>query len=314
MGGRVAFHHGDGVMKPGREERSSISASPATPQYWSIGIYAGESPLRLQSHPEINNPVIHQGSVSDVPATFVADPFMIRSGQTWCMFFEVLNAQTDKGEIGLATSDDGLQWVYRQIVLAESYHLSYPYVFEWKGDYYMIPETLLGGAVRLYRAASFPTEWHFASNIITGTFADPSVFYWQDQWWMFVCSTPYQHDTLRLYFADELSGPWIEHPSSPIVTGDKSIARPAGRVLVSGDKVIRFAQDCRPYYGSQVRAFEITELTTTTYLESEVSESPILTGTGSGWNEARMHHVDAHLTEEGQWIACVDGYCQPISG
>jgi len=300
-------------MEAGCEDRPPAPNSSASPHYWSIGIYTGDSPLRLRPHQQIHNPVIHQGCVSDVRATFVADPFMIRYGRGWCMFFEVLSEQTNKGEIGLATSDDGLCWTYRKIVLAEPYHLSYPYVFEWQGGHYMIPETLLGGAVRLYQATSFPTEWRFAGNLITGTLADPSIFYWQGRWWLFACSTPYQHDTLRLYSADDLLGPWGEHPASPIAQGDKSIARPAGRVLVCGDKIIRFAQDCHPCYGSRVRAFEISRLTPDVYSETEVEESPILEGSGGGWNAARMHHVDAHLTGEGQWLACVDGYCPPVA-
>lgn len=32
-------------------------------------------------------------------------------------------------------------------------------------------------------------------------------------------------------------------------------------------------------------------------------------GTQWGWVDKRgMHHLDAHLLEDGQWIACVDGW------
>ncbi|HEY0729749.1 MAG TPA: hypothetical protein VGD38_16825, partial [Pyrinomonadaceae bacterium] len=85
-------------------------------------------------------PTLSKQNVTDVPTTFVADPFMIHDG-SWHMFFEVL-LTSDKGEIGLATSDNGLDWTYQQIVLREEFHLSYPYVFKWQDTYYMIPETL----------------------------------------------------------------------------------------------------------------------------------------------------------------------------
>ena len=39
------------------------------------------------------------------------------------------------------------------IVLAEPFHLSYPYVFEWQGSHYMIPESGAAKSVRLYRAS-----------------------------------------------------------------------------------------------------------------------------------------------------------------
>jgi hypothetical protein len=104
---------------------------------WSIGIYAGNSPFDLSTPDNLKNPVITARDITDVTADFVADPFMIRENNKWHMFFEVM---TRKGEIGLAQSSDGLHWDYRQIVLREPFHLSYPYVFKWNDDYYMIPE------------------------------------------------------------------------------------------------------------------------------------------------------------------------------
>jgi len=282
-------------------------AQPGHHDVWSIGIYAGASPFMLSPEPQITNPVLSRDDVSDVPAAFVADPFMIKVAGRWYMFFEVMNIRSDKGEIGLAVSVNGLSWKYRQIVLDEPFHLSYPYVFDWHGNHYMIPETLEAGAVRLYKADSFPTRWSYTCPLLEGPGADPSIFRFRDRWWLFVCSTPYQHDTLRLYFADNLLGPWVEHPCSPIVAGNQRIARPAGRVLVLGDRVIRFTQDCYPTYGSQVRAFEISLLTPDDYHEQEVMESPILKGSGKGWNSLGMHNVDLHLLRKRHWIACVDG-------
>ncbi len=57
---------------------------------WSIGIYAGTSPLDLLPHGR-SNPVLTARDVTDVPAAFVADPFMIKNGPRWYMFFEVFN-------------------------------------------------------------------------------------------------------------------------------------------------------------------------------------------------------------------------------
>lgn len=275
---------------------------------WSIGIYIGESPFHLTSPRRICNPVLTRQHVGGVSAKFVADPFMIPVAGVWYMFFELLNLQTNKGEIALATSNDGLDWVYQQIVLTEAFHLSYPYVFEWSGAFYMIPETLQAQRICLYKARSFPTDWAYVGELVQGSCADPSIFRFDNRWWMFACSTPYGHDSLRLYFAEELMGPWTEHPHSPIVEGNKGCARPAGRVVVLNDQIVRFAQDCIPEYGTQVRAFEISQLTTSDYVEAEHRSSPILTAGGDGWNGLRMHHIDPHLKPDGSWIACVDGF------
>jgi hypothetical protein len=274
---------------------------------WSIGLYSGESPFCLAASPGIANPILTRDSVTDVPAKFVADPFLVRRNGAWYMFFEVMNRQTGLGQIGLATSDNAEDWVYQKIILAELFHLSYPYVFEWNDAHYMIPESFWQGTVRLYKATDFPMRWSFVRSLLKARCADPSVFYFDDKWWMFTCSNPAQHSSLRLFFADDLMGPWLEHPASPIVESDARKARPAGRVLVLADKIVRFAQDCVPNYGTQVRAFEISQLTTKTYVETEHQNSPILTASGAGWNESGMHHIDPHLLPGGKWLACVDG-------
>jgi hypothetical protein len=276
---------------------------------WSIGIYTGTSPVTFNAPQQIKNPVLTRRNVSDVRAGFVADPFMIKVDSTWFMFFEVLNQQTRRGEIGLATSKDAVNWKYEQIVLTEPFHLSYPYVFEWMNEYYMIPETHQANSIRLYKATQFPTQWDFVSNLSSGaSFLDASIFRYADKWWLFTETNPHhKFDTLRLYYADELCGSWIEHPSSPIISGNAHIARPGGRVVVMNDKIIRYTQDCQPFYGTQLRAFEITELTTTSYQEREIDQSLVLKPTGVGWNGAGMHHIDPHFIHEGQWIACVDG-------
>jgi hypothetical protein len=282
------------------------SSQTGKPWIWSIGIYGGKSPLHLA--PANNgNPVLSAGDVTDVPARFVADPFMQKVDGLWHMFFEVLNNQNDRGEIGLATSRDGLRWQYQEIVLREPFHLSYPYVFRWQDDFYMIPEGLGAEAVRLYRATAFPRGWTLVKNLFSGTHADPSIFRCNERWWLYTCPLPYQHDTLALYSAADLTSTWVEHPMSPLIRGNRSIARPAGRVIFHDGKPLRFAQDCVPIYGKQVRAFEVTELTTTTYKDSELPESPVITPTGSGWNASGMHHVDAHQLDAGRFLACVDG-------
>jgi hypothetical protein len=226
------------------------------------------------------------------------------------MFFEVMNRQTRRGEIGLATSENGMEWTYQQIVLAEPFHLSYPYVFEWMNNCYMIPETTKTSSVRLYKASTFPQEWLYAGTLLRGLrFADSSVIRHAGKWWLFTeTNSQMKFDTLRLYYADDLMDPWREHPLSPIVKGNPRLARPAGRPLALGERVIRYAQDCHPAYGTQVRAFEITKLTIKEYHEQEVTGGPILTGSGPGWNKDGMHHIDPHFLEDERWIACVDGW------
>jgi hypothetical protein len=263
--------------------------------------------LHLAPISGLPNPVLAAEDVTDVEAAFVADPFMIRDGNAWAMFFEVLNMAEEKGQIGLATSPDGLRWTYRRIVLAEPFHLSYPYVFRCGAEIYLIPESLGTGGIWLYRAAPFPERWERVAMLVPGVFADASILHHDGLWWLFACSAPFSHDALRLYCAEALTEPWWEHPASPLVVDDNRRARPGGRVTIWNGRLLRFAQDCKPRYGSAVRAFEIIELTPSSYREREATAHPILRSGHDGWNRVGMHHVDPHEISDRRWIACVDG-------
>jgi hypothetical protein len=273
---------------------------------WSIGIYLGHGPTIITQPTFLKNPIITYKSVTDVAARSVADPFMIHDNDTWYMFFEVKTEKSRLGHIGLAVSNDGLRWTYKEIVLKEDFHLSYPYVFKWQNDYYMVPETLQDSSVRLYKARRFPFQWDFQLKLLSNVdFLDSSLLNYGGLWWLFT-STP-TSDVLRLYHSENLFGPWVEHPASPIVRSDPRRARPAGRVLIVDRGVIRFAQDDSATYGRSVSGYEIVELTPTSYSERPIGRSPIISATNTGWNALGMHHMDPHPLEMKRWIACVDG-------
>ena len=284
----------------------SIPYGAGCPKEWSIAIYGGASLDALVSQDAGGGPILTSRDVDDLPARFVADPFLVRREDQWILFFEVLNASLDRGEIATAHSADAITWRYDGTVLREPFHLSYPSVFAAGDEWLMTPEALAGGGVLLYRADDFPRHWSLDRVLIEGTWADPTVFEHDGGWWMFACPTPFQHDRLELFWSDDVRGPWHRHPRSPIVDGDPRRSRPAGRPRIVDGAMVRFAQDCRPDYGNAVRAFAITKLTRHDYAEREL-RSPVVSASGTGWNADGMHTVDLHPWQGG-WIAAVDGY------
>lgn len=297
-------------MRPNRPD----STAPSRPgnadeekDRWAIGIYRGPSPLRLGADPSIPNPALTYRDVTDREARFVADPFLIQENGLWRLFFEILGDRDDKGVIGLAESQNGLHWRYRQVVLEEPFHLSYPTVFESEGRHYMVPETIAPKTIRLYGAVEFPTRWTLLDTLVDRDVSDPSIFSHEGRWYILACQRPGNNDTLCLFHADRLEGPWKEHPRSPVVRGDPHGARPGGRVVHWEGRLFRFAQDCDPFYGLRVWAFEITCLDETAYRERPCEGGPVLDAGNQSWNRARMHHVDPVPTGSGLWIAAVDG-------
>jgi hypothetical protein len=278
---------------------------------WSIGIYEGKSPLELSLPKGITNPVLTAKDVSDISARFVADPFMIKNNTGYHLFFEVLNNKRNMGEIAYAFSHNGLQWNYRKVILQERFHLSYPYVFMVDGEYYMIPECMGSGGIQLYRATHFPDEWQHSATLIKGKdrfspTVDPSIIYCHNRWYLF--SYAGKSKNLHLFSAETITGPWKEHPKSPVVRNSPHFARPGGRVILYHGAIYRYAQDEVPNYGTKVWAFRITELTENTYREELASEEPVVQPGHEYWNKDGMHTVDPHQRESGEWFALVDGF------
>jgi len=271
---------------------------------WSIGIYQGPSPLALAPLDPRSQPALTAADVTDIDAHGVADPFFLLVDGLYYLFFEALNKATDRGEVAYATSRDGYDWQYGAVVLREPFHLSYPFIFADGDDIYMVPETRQDACVRLYRAEHFPHGWRCVDRLLHGPYADSTLLYHEDHWWLFAQRGL---DELRLYHSRRVRGPWAEHPASPLWPGNRRYSRPGGRMLAVDGQLLRFAQDGWPSYGSRLHAFSIDRLTPMDYAEHRCPESPILQATGAGWNAVAMHHLDALQIGEAQWLAAVDG-------
>lgn len=272
---------------------------------WSIKVYPSASPVLAQpSSEEWGAPTVRASDVTDRVASFVADPFLVRAGSSYCLFYEVWDKVGRRGVIGLSVSEDGITWRYEGIVLDQPFHLSYPHVFEWEGEYYMVPESIAAGKVLLYKATRFPYEWKPVASLLKGRYTDPSLFQHGGKWWMYTGS---EKGRLHLFYADRLDGNWREHPHSPVVS-DQGINRPGGRVLVQGEQIYRYAQDCSGPYGRAIRLVPVTRLTEDDYAEGPYQE--ILSGSGLDrhWRKDGMHHIDQVEIPGKGWLVVVDGH------
>ena len=50
------------------------------------------------------------------------------------------------------------------LALQEDFHLSFPTVFDWNGETWMIPETGSDHSLRIYRCKNFPAEWELVQR------------------------------------------------------------------------------------------------------------------------------------------------------
>lgn len=292
----------------------------STPQYSGATIpeqpHAGAGavpPVVGGPHPAVENPVLTGDDVTDYGnVSAVADPFLFVEEGTVHLFFEIISGGSGvQPAIGHATSPDGLDWSYDQVVLDPDSHVSWPYVWKWDGDYYMVPYT--GKTVEIWRANSFPTGWEPVAAPLDADYFpdDPAVVRWDDRWWLFVGRTGEGgNDSQTVAFHSErlLADDWTPHAENPIVSGRERGARPAGRPVTRGEDRYLFVQDALDEYGDKVRAYRVTELSTETYADEEVASSPVASEFGTGYNADGMHTYDAWYLGEGEgWLCAVDG-------
>ncbi len=160
-------------------------------------------------------------------------------------------------------------------ILEKDYHLSYPFIFNWGGKYYMIPESGENRTIDMYECVDFPYKWEFKQNLMKNiTAVDTTLVQYCSKWWLFTAVTENEaaapHVELFLYYADDpFSGQWKAHPQNPIVSDVKS-ARPAGDLFIKDGKLFRPSQDCSKAYGYGFDLNEIEVLSETEYCERKV--------------------------------------------
>lgn len=196
--------------------------------------------------------------------TFLADPFGLRHEGRRFLFAEAYDYRTRRGVIDvMEISPDGTPGP-RRTVLAEPWHLSYPFVFEADEKVWMIPEAHRSGVLTFYRAAAFPDRWEPAACVALDTPAiDATPFHHDGLWWLaYAPAGPqsWKQGRLHLAWAKRLTGPWRPHPDNPVRV-DRAGSRPGGTPFLRDGQLVLPTQDCRSTYGAAVQLLEIDVLT-----------------------------------------------------
>ncbi len=203
---------------------------------------------------------------------FWADPFVVKTGDQYYVFIEELLYETGKGHISVIELDRKGVVSGPRKVLEREYHLSYPFVFEWNGNYYMLPETAANKTVELYRAKSFPFVWQPEKVLLTDVRAkDATLAEIDGKWWMFVSLAEHSiPDELYLFSAPSPLGPWTPHRRNP-VKSDVRGSRPAGALFEWNEDVYRPAQDSSGRYGYAISINRLVQLDDEGFREEHVS-------------------------------------------
>ncbi len=195
------------------------------------------------------------------------DPFVFEyQGKTY-IFAEVYSVFRQRGAIGYCCYD-GTRFTKWKTVIAEPYHMSYPFLMERDGEVYMIPETYQNGDVHVYRATRFPDQWermHVMKDHVH--YVDTTLMTMNGTDYAFTYDIETDPKRLLLY---SLQNGRMDDDCCRVLSTDDAVARPGGYVFQKDGRWIRASQDCDGNYGKAMVFSEILSLDSEIYNERRI--------------------------------------------
>lgn len=278
------------------------------PNYWSIYQFrVNVLGTSLSIIPDAHCvPIISRETMIASNVLYVADPFIIRKASSLHIFFEALlydniyssmknvynPSQKSNGAIGhVMSDDDGKTWSKGRIVLNPDHHLSFPFVFEYQSETYMLPESSRMNIVELYKAVQFPYRWTKYHVLLNNVYqADSSLLEHENLWYLM----GYTKHGLTLRYAESPFGPFLLHTLSLNV--NRNYRRPGGRLQKINGHIYRIAQvsGADKRYGHHTKWFKIVNLSRTVYQETSSINIFLPNTTLKSCKDSfyKSHHVD----------------------
>lgn len=228
------------------------------------GFVGGEWKVAYRIHHGANS----QYHVVDAPKdTCIADPFLYEINDEHYLFVELFDKKKNKACIAYYKFAAGIP-KYHGIVIDEPYHMSYPCVFEYNGEHYMIPETSANLSIDLYKATSFPDKWEKVSCLLSGVrYVDTTILKQCNAYY----AVSYRKEDQRWYldtFALDMEKQSLKRIASKSYA--KNVGRPAGNFYL-GEALMRPAQNCSHKYGENIILYQVNEIDDGKYSECETA-------------------------------------------
>ena len=182
------------------------------------------------------------------------------------IFYELFDYKTFRGMLHCVELGNPKCPVVSTEILNFPHHASYPYVFEYNGRTYCVPETASANRIALYVVEEFPHRWMYVRTLISNfNGVDPTIIQFDGLWYLFCGAGASGHD-LYIWYATDPLGIWHPHQMNPVKSGDYN-SRPAGTPFVYNGTLYRPAQDGARTYGGGVIIHQVLVLSPTEFLE-----------------------------------------------
>lgn len=196
---------------------------------------------------------------------WLADPFLYEVNGKHYLFVEQYYQNKNRAGIGVLEITEGERTIDVINIIDTPYHMSYPCIFSYKGEHWMIPESASNQTLDLYKATDFPYKWEQVTHLLENKrVVDTTAYIKGDDVFLLSYETVLQGWDLVIYQLDLLS-----YGLTKITTVhyDNNVGRPAGRLFMKDGRLYRPAQNCVLKYGESLLFYEVTEFTNNTYHE-----------------------------------------------
>ncbi len=196
-----------------------------------------------------------------------ADPFLYEREGVLYLFYEVFDLIERRGKEGYSYLKNDGNWSDPRIIIDEPFHLSFPYIFDYNGDVFIMPEMSGDYSLKAYKAISFPDKWEVSDVILPDVYACDSVLIeFSDKRYLLtnemfhnVPNGQYSSCWVKNYLY-EMDGLKAVEDGVKIAEGDFGI-RNAGKIFDEKGVLYRIGQDCRNrLYGCGMVLFEIESI------------------------------------------------------
>ncbi len=193
---------------------------------------------------------------------WIADPFLFEYDNNHYLFVEYVEKK--QGVIAYFKFINDVP-IFQKCIISEKYHLSYPCVFEYNDNVYLIPESADNNTIDLYVAEDFPENWKKKGKLISGRYLDSTVL--ESQNGMYLFSYILKGKKYELHcFKFNVENASLEKISSK--TFDTNVGRPAGNFVEKEGHLLRPSQDCSKMYGERIIWNDVKSFNTDNIIEN----------------------------------------------
>lgn len=181
-----------------------------------------------------------------------ADPFICSCKGENYVFVEAMEYYRGVGRIAVAPINNNTIGEFK-VVIKEPFHLSFPNIFFYKDEWFMIPESGAVKQIRLYRCVKFPYEWELDTILLDGKNYVDTVFLFFNKDEAIVIAYDVNANQNDYYVLSMLSKVLYKVN----LKGELSTGRAGGSFFIRNGSIYRSVQDCVECYGDFLHLFEI---------------------------------------------------------